>query len=316
MRTRSQTQLRRPSTTRVALANEGQLQTPTPRRRLHRAFHSLLRARLALIGVVVLLALTAAAIFGPALTAYDPNAVNLAERLKPPVWQEEGMLSHPLGTDQLGRDTLTRLLYGARISLLVGLTVVFISGFLGFVLGLPAGYYGGRVDSVIMRLADIQLAFPFILLAVAVMSVLGAGLVNVIIVLGISMWVTYGRVIRGQVISLREKEFVESARAIGSTDRRIITSHILPNIVAPVIVIASFAVSHAIIAEASLSFLGLGVPASITTWGGMLAEGREYIRDAWWLVTMPGLAIMLTVLATNTMGDWLRDFLDPHVPSD
>ena len=181
------------------------------------------------------------------------------------------------------------------------------------VVGLLAGYYGGTSDDIIMRLADIQLAFPNILLFIAILAVLGSGLGKVIGVLGFTSWVTYARVIRGEVLAIREREYIEAARAIGCTDWRIMRQHVLPNTFAPLFVIASFAVASAIVAEASLSFLGLGVPPAIPTWGGMLAASRDYLRDAWWPVTFPGIAIMLTVLSINSLGDWLRDYLDPRL---
>jgi peptide/nickel transport system permease protein len=204
------------------------------------------------------------------------------------------------------------MVYGARVSLLVGVVSVMISGTLGVSLGLLTGYFGGWFDDLLMRLADIQLAFPFILLMLAVLAVIGPGLRNLIIVLGITGWVTYARVVRGQVLSLREKEFIEAARSIGVKDARIIFRHIMPNLLGPVIVIASFAVASTIISEASLSFLGLGVKPTTPTWGMMLSEGREYVRNAWWLTTLPGLAIAITVLGINMLGDWLRDVLDPR----
>ena len=202
--------------------------------------------------------------------------------------------------------------YGARVSLIVGFVSVMIAGTIGTILGLISGYFGGWIDDVIMRLADIQLAFPFILLMLAVLAVVGPGLKNLILVLGLTGWVSYSRVVRGTVMSLREKEFIEAARTIGARDSRIIVRHILPNIIGPVIIIASFSVASTIIAEASLSFLGLGVTPDTPTWGIMLSEGREYIRDGWWLTTIPGLAIAMTVLGINLLGDWLRDEIDPR----
>jgi peptide/nickel transport system permease protein len=266
-----------------------------------------------LVAIAFLLFLVVVAVTAPLLAPFDPEEIRLLDRLQPPGFVDQDGGVHYLGTDHLGRDILSRMMYGARISLLVGATTVLIGGTLGMLLGVLSGYYGGAVDDVIMRLAEIQLAFPSILLYIAVLAVLGPGLGKVIAILGITGWVTYSRVARGEVLSIRERDFVLSARSVGSSDSRIMSRHILPNVFAPFIVVASFAVANAIIAEASLSFLGLGVPPSIPTWGAMLAQSRDYIRDAWWPVTLPGLAIMLTVLAINVVGDWLRDYLDPRL---
>ena len=274
---------------------------------------SLVRSKAALVSLTILLVLIGIAIAAPVIAPANPSRVNILATLKPPMWMEGGSAKNVLGTDGLGRDVLSQLLYGTRVSLLVGVVVVLAGGTLGTVLGLLAGYYGGVVDDVIMRLADIQLAFPFILLAITFLSVLGPGLENVIVVLVIGSWMSYARVMRGQIISLREKEFVESARAVGVRNTQIIFRHLLPNALAPIIVIASFSVASTIISEASLSFLGLGVKPSTPTWGAMLASGREYITDAWWLVVIPGIAIMITVLSVNLLGDWLRDRLDPRL---
>ncbi|MGH2374094.1 MAG: ABC transporter permease [bacterium] len=263
---------------------------------------------LSVITVVVLLAVGA-----PLATPHSPAALNIANRLVPPAWSPGGSTRHLLGTDHLGRDVLSRLAYGARISLLVGLSAVAISGLVGISLGLIAGYYRGWLDDVIMRLADFELAFPFILLAIAILAVLGPGLEKVILVLGLTGWAQYCRLTRAQVLGLRETEFVEAARTIGASTSRILLRHVLPNALAPVIVIASFSVASVIIAEASLSFLGLGIPPAVPSWGGMLSEGRAYIERAWWLVTFPGLALMLTVLSINILGDALRDALDPRL---
>ncbi len=281
--------------------------------RARKAFRSLTRNKAATVGAIILLAVIFTAILASVIAPYDPSAQNLSMRLKPPAWAEGGSMSHILGTDHLGRDILSRIFYGSRISLLVGAVAVLISGLLGTFLGLISGYYGDKVDAVIMRMADIQLAFPFILLALAVMAVLGSGLRNVIIVLGITGWVMYGRVVRSEVISIREKEYVEAAKAIGNKDSKIILKHILPNIVSTIVIIGTLEVAKVIIAESSLTFLGLGVEPSIPTWGSMLADGREYITNAWWVATFPGLAIMFTVLGINLVGDWLRDTLDPRL---
>lgn len=277
---------------------------------------SLRRSPIVLIAIVALVFLMLVALTAPILAPFDPEAITLLDRLKPPGFVDKEGGVHYLGTDHLGRDILSRLMYGSRISLLVGATTVVIGGSLGMLLGVLSGYYGGRLDDVIMRLAEIQLAFPSILLYIAVLAVLGPGLGKVIAILGITGWVTYSRVSRGEVLSIREREYIASARAVGSSNTRIMGRHILPNIVAPFIVVASFAVANAIIAEASLSFLGLGVPPSVPTWGAMLAQSRDYLRDAWWPVTFPGLAIMFTVLSINVVGDWLRDYLDPRLKAE
>jgi peptide/nickel transport system permease protein len=271
------------------------------------------RAPAALGGAVVLLLVCVAALAAPSLAPRDPHEQVLEQRLRPPAWVEGGTWRYPLGADHLGRDILSRLIYGARISLLVGLAAVAISGLIGVTLGLLAGYYGGRLDTLIMRLVDIQLAFPFILLAISIVAVLGAGLRNVIVVLGLGGWMVYARIVRGQVLSLKEMEFVVAARALGVPNRTIIPRHLLPNVLTPVVIVGTFAVATNIILEASLSFLGLGVELSIPTWGAMLADGRAYIARAWWLTTFPGLAILLTVLSINLLGDWLRDWLDPRL---
>jgi peptide/nickel transport system permease protein len=284
------------------------------RRRSGQAWRLLRRGRLGLLGGLILLLVVLASLFAPLLTAYDPNTGDLLTRLQRPVF-DGGAAHHPLGTDQLGRDIFTRIVYGARISLLVGFTAVLLGGGLGIILGLISGFYGGRLDTVIGRLADIQLAFPFLLLAIAVVAVIGPGLINVIAVLAIGSWMPYARVVRGQVLSAKERDFIIAARTIGASDLSIIVRHLLPNIITPAIILGTFAVAATIIAEASLSFLGLGVGSQIPSWGSMLADGRAYLGSAWWLATLPGLAIMLTVLSINLIGDWVRDVLDPRLRS-
>ncbi len=280
-----------------------------------RAWYSMLRARWPILALVILLFLTVAAAFGPSIAPHDPNRQSIMTRLEAPmVADRNGEVKFVLGSDGLGRDVLSRLLYGARISLLVGVTAIAIGGTLGVALGLISGYFGGWIDDVIMRIGDIQLAFPFILMAIMFLVVLGPGVFNLIIVLGVGQWITYARIIRAQTFSLREKEFVEAARALGASHTSIMFVTILPNVIAPLTVIASFNIASVILAEAALSFLGLGVPPEVPTWGSMLAESRDQlIANKWWLALFPGLAIVATVLAFNIIGDWLRDFLDPRL---
>ncbi|MGH7320386.1 MAG: ABC transporter permease [Candidatus Rokuibacteriota bacterium] len=273
----------------------------------------LVRRRTALFGLVVIAAVLAAALFAPLLTLFDPLEQDIAQRLKPPGGTNERGQIHWLGTDHLGRDILARILFGSRIALLVGFSAVAIAGTLGLAIGLVAGYFGGRTDDALMRLADIQLAFPFILLAIAVIGVLGPSLRNIIAVIGISGWVVYARIVRGEVLSLREREFVQAAVAMGSDHRRVILRHIVPNAFTPWLVIATLDMARVIIVESALSFLGLGVQPPTPTWGGMLADGRSYLSTAWWLATFPGLAILLTVLGINLLGDGLRDTFDPRL---
>jgi peptide/nickel transport system permease protein len=280
-----------------------------------RALRMLLRAKWPIMAVVILLGVSFAAALAPELSPRDPNRQNIIARLQPPMKAtRQGRIDFPLGTDALGRDVLSRLLYGARVSILVGLAAVLIGGVLGTLLGLVAGYAGGAADAVIMSIGDIQLAFPFILLAIMFLVVLGPGLTNLIVVLGIGQWVTYARIARGQTLAVRQKEYVEAARAIGAGTPHIVLRTILPNITAPLIVVASFNLAGVILSEAALSFLGLGVPPTVPTWGGMLAESRDQLLAGnWWLAVLPGVAIMLTVLSCNVLGDWLRDVLDPRL---
>ncbi|MEM1428108.1 MAG: ABC transporter permease [Pseudomonadota bacterium] len=284
------------------------------RKEWQRAWESMVASRWALVGMLILVMVTFIAIFGPWLAPFDPNRQNIMMRLLEPGTPGAGELTYWLGSDQLGRDVLSRLLYGARVSLLVGVAAIAVGGTLGTIAGLVSGYYGGWIDDVIMRLGDIQLAFPFILLAIMFLVVLGPGLVNIILVLGIGQWITYARIVRAQTLSLREKEYVEAARAMGDSTFSILFRTILPNIIAPLTVIASFNVAGVILSEAALSFLGLGVPPDVPTWGSMLSESRDHLlSNKWWMAVFPGLAIVFTVLAFNIIGDWLRDFLDPRL---
>ena len=284
------------------------------RRELDRATRQMLAARWPVFAVVFLGLAAVAAIFSGWLAPFDPNRQNLVLRLADPMAAGPDGGTFWLGSDALGRDVLSRLLYGARVSLTVGFAAIAVGGTIGIVAGLLSGYFGGWVDDLIMRLGDIQLAFPFILLAIMFLVVLGSGVWNLIIVLGIGQWVTYARIVRADTLSLREKEFVEAARALGDSTPSIIFRTILPNILAPLTVIASFNVASVILSEAALSFLGLGVPPEVPTWGSMLAESRDtLVANKWWLAVFPGVAIMLTVLSFNILGDWLRDFLDPRL---
>ena len=273
----------------------------------------LARRRTALFGLVVVTLVVVAALGAPWIAAYDPTEQDITNRLKPPGSPDAAGRAHLLGTDHLGRDILARVLFGSRPALMVGFAAVAISGGLGMMVGLVSGYFGGRVDDVFMRLADIQLAFPFILLAIAVIGVLGPSLPVIIVVIGVSSWVVYARVVRGAVLSLREREFVQAARALGSRDVRVLLRHILPNALTPWLVVATLDMARVIVIESALSFLGLGVQPPTPTWGGMLADGRVYISTAWWLATFPGLAILVTVLGINLFGDGLRDTLDPRL---
>jgi peptide/nickel transport system permease protein len=267
----------------------------------------------AVFGLTVLLCMGGAALLAPQIAPWDPGRQMLLKRLRPPMWEARGLREHPLGTDHLGRDILSRILYGGRISLGVGLSAVTLSCLIGVTLGLLAGFHGGRTDALIMRVVDVFLAIPYILLAMGVVFALGPSLLNVILVMAVTRWVQFARIVRADVLSIREREFVSGARARGSRSTRLLLRHVLPNALTPIIVVATLELAFMIIYESALSFLGLGVQPPTPTWGWMLSDGRNYIATAWWLATFPGLAIMLTVLAVNLLGDWLRDTLDPRL---
>ncbi len=279
---------------------------------LHFSWRWFLRHWLTLLGVAIILLVLVMALLAEEFAPRSPTVQEIAMRLKPPgfVHPRSGQVMW-LGTDHLGRDVLSRIIYGSRISLAVSLPAIIISSTLGLTLGLLAGFYRSWIEIVVMRLVDLQLAFPFILLALTIVALLGPSLRNIIIVFTITAWPVYARTVRGLVLSLQEREFVLAARALGSRDFRIMCYHLLPNLLSPVLVLASFEVARMILMESSLGFLGLGVQPPTPTWGNMLADGRDYIDDAWWIAAFPGLAIMITVAGINFLGDGLRDLFDP-----
>ena len=266
----------------------------------------------ALAGTLILLVVVGAALAAPWIAPHDPAKQTLLRRFTPPVWQTGGNAAYPLGTDQVGRDVLSRVIHGARISLLVGVSAVLVSLLVGVTAGLVSGFVGGKVDTVIGTVVDVTLSFPQILLALAFVAAVGPSLVTIIVVLGLTGWERYTRVVRAEVMALREKEFVEAARAIGVGRLRILFRHVLPNTVSSIVVLSTLQVAQAILAEAALSFLGVGSGRAYPTWGQMISLGRDFVTVAWWLSTLPGLAICLTVLAINLVGDRLRDALDPR----
>jgi len=264
------------------------------------------------VGGAIVLVVTVCALLAPWIAPHDPNLQNLALAFKPPSWIAGGDHAYLLGTDNLGRDIFSRIIWGSRVAGLVGLSSVAIGGIIGVSLGIIAGYFGGLADDIIARVADVQLAFPAVLLAIAVVGVIGPSLATVIATIGVTGWVQYVRVVRAEALSLREREFVVAAVATGSSLSRILARHVMPNIASAITVLATFEVARAIILESALSFLALGVPPGVPSWGTMLADGRQYLDTAWWLGLFPGLAISFTVLGVNLFGDGLRDALDPR----
>jgi ABC-type dipeptide/oligopeptide/nickel transport system permease subunit len=279
-------------------------------RRLWRKFT---RNPIGVLGGIILLTVFVGAVFAEYIAPHEPNRQRLVARLKPPFWAEGGSMTYPLGTDNVGRDIWSRIIHGSRISLIVGICAVSVSTLIGVTLGLISGFWGGRIDAIIMALVDIMLAFPQLILAFAMVAVLGPGIGNIILVLGITGWERYARVVRAEVLALREREFVQAARAVGVSNPKIVFGHIMPNTFSSVIVMATLQTAQAILAEAALSFLGLGTGRTYPSWGQMISLGRDYLSIAWWLSTFPGLAILLTVLAINLVGDRIRDVLDPRV---
>jgi len=278
-----------------------------------RSLRRLWRLKWGLAAALVLLLIVLITLAAPWLAPYNPVEVDIRHRLGPPAWMEGGKTDHWLGTDQIGRDLLSRMIYGGRVSLLIGVSAVAISSTIGVLLGLAAGYFGSKIDWIIMTLINVMLTFPFVLLALAVIAVLGASLINMIFVLGVAGWPIYARVIRAETMALREREFVVAGRALGMSHARIIFGQILPNLVSAITVVATLQIAQVIILESFLSFLGLGVQPPTPAWGNMLGEGRVYMLNSWWIAAFPGAAIFVTTLVINLMGNALRDWLDPHM---
>ena len=275
-------------------------------------FRRLGQARVGIVGLAMVSLMVAMAVFASFLSPSDPLEQDLHARLRPPFWDEKADPRYKMGTDQVGRDMLSRLIYGSRISLSVGFLTMAFSALLGITLGILAGYYRGILDSIISNGVNIMMSFPYILLAISVMAAAGPGYVNLIMVLGLTGWPIYTRLVRAEVIELEGRDFMIAARALGGRDSGVILKHILPNTASSIIVLATFEMARMIIRESFLSFLGLGIPPPNASWGGMLAEGRSYMLNLWWLAAIPGSAIFFTTLGINLMGDGLRDWLDPH----
>ncbi len=263
------------------------------------------------LGIAMTTVVVLVAILAPLLSPHDPTLQDAKIRLSPPIWAEEGSPDFPLGTDQLGRDLLSRIFFGARISLIVSICAVLLAGMFGVILGLISGYLEGSAETLIMGIADAQLAFPSVLLAIAIIAILGPSFTNVLLVLTISGWVIFARLVRGTTLSVKQTDFILASRSVGTPGQRIIFRHILPHVITPVIAVANIQVGQMILAESALSFLGLGVQPPTPTWGGMISDGRVYIWQAPWLSIFPGLAIVFTVLGITYLGDWLRVSLDP-----
>jgi peptide/nickel transport system permease protein len=282
---------------------------------LKRIARTFLLSKTATLGALIFVLFLFTALLAPILAPHDPALQDLERRLSPPIGlgMEKASLEYPLGNDNLGRDILSRLLVGSRVSLVVGVSTILLASSVGSLMGAVSGFYRGLLDNIVMRIVDTWMAFPSLLLAIAFGAALGPGLFNLVLALSLTIWVVYCRVVRAEVLSLRERDYVVAARAMGASDLRIILRHVLPNVLAPILVISTLQMGVVIISEASLNFLGVGVQSSVPTWGGMLSDGREFMRDAWWLATFPGLAISIVVLGVNLLGDGLRDALDPRL---
>jgi len=280
---------------------------------MKRGLRRLVKSPIGLTGTIIVLLVVVVALTAAQLAPHDPTVQDITNRLVPPAWAEGGQPEHLLGTDQMGRDILARIIYGSRVSLAVGVSAVVVAGLIGIAIGLVSGYFGGWADTLLSRFVDSFMAIPGLLLTMTVLGVVGPGVLTLILVLGFTRWVGYARVVRGEVLSLKDREFVQAARAAGQVDFWILVRHVLPNVTASIIVLATLNVATTIIAESSLSFLGLGVQPPIVTWGQMLSDGRNYLSTSWWLATFPGIAITVTVLGVLFLGDWVRDVLDPRL---
>jgi peptide/nickel transport system permease protein len=265
------------------------------------------------IPIIYVLLVVFVAIFATAISPYPPNEGNLADKLTPPAFAEEGDTDHFLGTDRFGRDSFSRIIHGARVSLAVAIVAIAIGATIGTLVGITAGYYGGKIDAILMRLVDIGLSIPVMLVALVLAAAIGPSFRNVILIIGLLLWTRFARQIRGEVLSVKEQDYVARARVAGASARRIMFKHLFPNIVPTLLVMCTLEIGHVVLVEASLSFLGVGVPAPTPTWGGMVSEGRGLISSAWWVALFPGLAILLLVLSMNFFGDWVRDRLDPKL---
>ncbi|MBA7563713.1 Glutathione transport system permease protein GsiD [subsurface metagenome] len=282
-------------------------------KRVKQFVKELIRCRTAFLGAIIVLSFILVAIFAPFIAPHDPLKAGIVNRLRPPFWMERGSITNLLGADEIGRDILSRIIYGARVSILVGLVTVAISGFLGTLLGSFAGYFRGRFDAILSRFADLLLSFPYLIFAIFLMSIIGPGFFNLIVILCFKSWVNFFRLSRGEMISEKTKEYVEAAQALGESDVKIIFKEILPNIIHSLLVLATLRVGFFIILEASLSFLGLGIQPPTPAWGSMINSGRAYMLSAWWVSTIPGIALLILVLSINLLGEGLRDILDPRL---
>nr|WP_235000472.1 ABC transporter permease [Virgibacillus dakarensis] len=289
---------------------KGELSNPNVKS-YKRWLYQLYKSKTGTLGLIIVFCIIMTAILAPLLSPHDPTQTYTSKILTPPIWNEDGSAEHILGTDNLGRDVLSRIIYGTRISLLVGLFSVFVAGIIGIIIGLIAGYYGGLIDKILMRLVDSFLSIPNILFIIVILTVFTPGVLTLIFVIGATTWVQYARIIRGEVLSIRERDYVKAAKSIGVKTHLILMKHIIPNVFSTFIVIATLNVATTIILEASLSFLGIGIQPPDISWGMMLNDGRDYLATSWWLATFPGIAITVTVLGIIFLGDWLRDVLDP-----